>query len=75
MKMPGGGICACSQVFGHKLMADLAVWAIQRTAIDLLLRPYSQRDAGMAAEPLPHPMFDGACQGASRGLCWIDVPI
>ncbi|KXZ51888.1 hypothetical protein GPECTOR_11g322 [Gonium pectorale] len=44
---------------GHKVMADLAVHLLQRTALGLLMEPFGQQDAEAAAEPLPPPMYPG----------------
>ena len=44
---------------GHRAMADLAVWLVQQTAIDLIMRPFGQEEAGMMSEPMPLPMYKG----------------
>ncbi|KAG2493907.1 hypothetical protein HYH03_007843 [Edaphochlamys debaryana] len=44
---------------GHKIMADLAVHLIQKTAIGLLMEPYGPADAAVANEDLPPPMYTG----------------
>ncbi|KAG1667238.1 hypothetical protein FOA52_009803 [Chlamydomonas sp. UWO 241] len=44
---------------GHKVMADLAVWLIQQTAMDVFARPYSKIDAELVAEEVPEPMYPG----------------
>lgn len=46
---------------GHKIMSDLAVHLLQRTAHDLLQLPYGAEDEHVAGEPLPPPMYPGAC--------------
>ncbi|KAG2434505.1 hypothetical protein HYH02_012172 [Chlamydomonas schloesseri] len=44
---------------GHKVMADLMVHLVQRTAVGLLLEPFGAPDAEAITEPLPEPMYDG----------------
>lgn len=44
---------------GHKIMADLAVWLFQQTAIDLMMRPYHESEAEMQREAMPAPMMEG----------------
>ncbi|KAG2496419.1 hypothetical protein HYH03_005645 [Edaphochlamys debaryana] len=44
---------------GHKIMADLAVHMIQRTAIGLLFEPLGPADEELASEALPPPMYPG----------------
>ncbi|PNW79166.1 hypothetical protein CHLRE_09g402923v5 [Chlamydomonas reinhardtii] len=44
---------------GHKIMSDLAVHLLQRTAHDLLQLPYGAEDEHVAGEPLPPPMYPG----------------
>ena len=48
-----------SQDLGHKIMADLAVWLFQQTAIDLILRPFGDDDMELIEEGLPPPMYPG----------------
>ena len=45
--------------FGHKIMADLAVWLIQQTVLDLLIRPLDGDDRALIEEGLPDPMYSG----------------
>ena len=55
---------------GHKLMADMVVFLLQQTAVDVLLHPPSDAEVAAAAAPLPPPMFSGArCCGVLRVLC------
>ncbi|GAX74670.1 hypothetical protein CEUSTIGMA_g2118.t1 [Chlamydomonas eustigma] len=42
---------------GHKVLADLAVWFMQQTAVDLALRPYDHTDVEQSSEPVPPSMF------------------
>ncbi|GFR42716.1 hypothetical protein Agub_g3640 [Astrephomene gubernaculifera] len=42
---------------GHKVMADLAVHLLQRTALGLLVEPYGPADVEAVQEPLPEPMY------------------
>ncbi len=54
---------------GHKLMADMAVHLVQRTAFDLLAaRPWGAADELELASGLPEPMYPGNYGQASR-LC------
>ena len=47
------------QDLGHRIMADLAVWLFQQTALDLLIRPYGEEDQELIDEGLPLPMYPG----------------
>ena len=49
-------------------MADLAVWLLQQTALDLLLRPFSPEDTELIEEGLPAPMLPGGFVGAFTGV-------
>lgn len=49
----------CLQDAGHKVMADMAVWLLQQTALDLLLRPWGHADAEQLREGLPLPIMQG----------------
>ena len=40
-------------------MADLAVWLLQQTALDLILRPLDASDLMQMREALPPPMMPG----------------
>jgi hypothetical protein len=40
-------------------MADLAVWLFQQTALDILIRPFSDEDQELMDEGLPPPMYPG----------------
>jgi phospholipase/lecithinase/hemolysin len=52
---------------GHKLMADMVVYLIQQTALDLLVHPIGADEAAAASAPLLPPMFSGArARGAWR---------
>ncbi|GIM03448.1 hypothetical protein Vretimale_8227 [Volvox reticuliferus] len=42
---------------GHRIMADLAVYLIQQTALGMLLRPFGPEDEEAFMEPLPDPMY------------------
>ena len=44
---------------GHRVLADLAVWLLQQTAVDLAMRPFDHADVEQASEPLPPPMIPG----------------
>jgi len=44
---------------GHRLMADMVVFLLQQTAIDLLAHPLTPAEITAAAAPLPPPMFSG----------------
>lgn len=54
-----GSICLGPQELGHRIMADLAVWLFQQTALDLLLRPFGPEDIELIEEGLPPPIFPG----------------
>ncbi|MEW5316235.1 MAG: hypothetical protein WDW38_007616 [Sanguina aurantia] len=41
------------------MIAELVIWLLQQTAIDLIERPYNQQDVEVTAEPLPAPMYQG----------------
>ncbi|GIL55251.1 hypothetical protein Vafri_10837 [Volvox africanus] len=42
---------------GHRIMADLAVYLIQQTAVGMLLRPFGAEDEEAFLEALPEPMY------------------
>ncbi|KAG2425211.1 hypothetical protein HYH02_015038 [Chlamydomonas schloesseri] len=44
---------------GHKMMADLAVYMIQSTAMQLLLMPYGPDDKEAVFAPVPRPIYPG----------------
>lgn len=44
---------------GYRVMADLAIYLIQQTAVDLVLRPLDSAELDMLAEPLPPPAYTG----------------
>jgi hypothetical protein len=44
---------------GHRLMADMVVYMLQTTAVDLLMHPMSQSEVAASRAPLPPPMFEG----------------
>jgi UDP-glucose:glycoprotein glucosyltransferase len=46
---------------GHKIMADMVVFLLQQTAVDLLTHPMSIAEAAASRMPLLPPMFEGAC--------------
>lgn len=46
-------------VRGHRILAELAIWLVQQTAVDLFHRPYNAADNEMASEALSAPMFPG----------------
>ncbi|KXZ51884.1 hypothetical protein GPECTOR_11g319 [Gonium pectorale] len=58
---------------GHKVMADLAIHLLQRTALGLLMEPFGQQDAEAAAEPLPPPMYPGNFPPTSP-MCLVGEP-
>jgi hypothetical protein len=45
-----------------RVMADLCVWLMQQTALDLLIRPFGRRDEELIAEPLLPPMLHGVAR-------------
>ncbi|KAG2482486.1 hypothetical protein HYH03_018593 [Edaphochlamys debaryana] len=44
---------------GHRMMADLAVFLMQETALDLLLDPMTPEEEAELRRPLPGPMYPG----------------
>jgi hypothetical protein len=44
---------------GHKVLADLAVFLIQKTAKSLVHRPIDSSDLEQLAEKIPDPMYQG----------------
>jgi hypothetical protein len=44
---------------GHRLMADMVIYLMQQTAVDLLVHPLSHAEVAASAAPLPPPMFAG----------------
>lgn len=55
-----------TQDLGHKMMADLAVWLFQQTAMDLILRPMDEDETEMVNEGLPRPVFEGESFGRMK---------
>lgn len=55
------------QDLGHMMIAELVIWLLQQTAIDLIERPYNQQDVEVTAEPLPAPMYQGKEQASQGG--------
>ncbi|KAI8467410.1 MAG: SGNH hydrolase-type esterase domain-containing protein [Monoraphidium minutum] len=55
-------------VTGHRAIADLVLYSLQRFAVGLALSPWSDWDAQEAALPLPDPMFEGNFEERNR-LC------
>jgi hypothetical protein len=53
---------------GHRLMADMVVYMLQQTAIDLLTHPLTPTEIAASREPLPPPMFNGGWR-AGGGAC------
>lgn len=51
------------------LLQDMAIWLLQSTALDLVLRPWDKEDEQQMAEELPEPMYAGA-----RAALWCDMP-
>ena len=49
---------------GHRIMADLATWLIQQTALDLIIRPFGPDDQELIDEDLPAPMYPGVFKPA-----------
>lgn len=53
--------------WGHKLMADAAVWMVQQAALGLLLRPAGAEErAYLDRKALPEPMHKGARAAHAR---------
>jgi len=51
---------------GHRLMADMVIYLLQQTAIDLLMHPITTAEVADSMAALPPPMFQGE-RDASRG--------
>ncbi|KAG1666700.1 hypothetical protein FOA52_013612 [Chlamydomonas sp. UWO 241] len=60
-------------VKGHKCMADLAVWLIQQTALDVFMRPMAKEDVEMVTEPLPDPIFPNNLPPAHAMCLWQEM--
>jgi hypothetical protein len=52
---------------GHQLLADLVIYLIQQTAVDLMTHPLTPTEVALANSELPPPMFDGAAPGGGIG--------
>lgn len=44
---------------GHKLMAEMVIFMLQQTAIELLVQPITSGEVAASRAPLPPPMFEG----------------
>jgi hypothetical protein len=53
---------------GHKTIADVVVYALQQSALQVAMFPYGASDLELLTEPLPPPMFPGNYEGKNR-LC------
>jgi hypothetical protein len=53
---------------GHKTIADVVVYALQQSALQVAMSPYGVPDLDLLIEPLPQPMFPGNYEGKNR-LC------
>ncbi|KIZ07114.1 hypothetical protein MNEG_0835 [Monoraphidium neglectum] len=53
---------------GHQLMADMVIYLLQQTAVDLLLRPVTLAEVAASRAPLPPPMYDGN-EGSKDQIC------
>jgi hypothetical protein len=53
---------------GHKTIADVVVYALQQSALQVAMSPYGVPDLDLLLEPLPQPMFPGNYEGRNR-LC------
>lgn len=52
------------------MIADMVVWLLQRTALDLLMTPVSKAEEDRVSGPLPVPMIQGG-YAVSRVLAWL----
>jgi hypothetical protein len=53
---------------GHKTIADVVVYALQQSALQVAMSPYGVPDLDLLIEPLPQPMFPSNYEGKNR-LC------
>lgn len=52
-------ISLIQQDLGHRIMADLATWFIQQTALSLIMHPFDKEDQELIDEDIPAPMYPG----------------
>ena len=58
-----------------QIMADMAVWLIQQTALDLLIRPITPEERLMVSEGLPQPMYKGTSLPLASLICEAPLPL
>eukprot|EP00878_Enallax_costatus_P012728 GHUV01013292.1.p1 GENE.GHUV01013292.1~~GHUV01013292.1.p1 ORF type:complete len:358 (+),score=39.39 GHUV01013292.1:2608-3681(+) len=51
---------------GHKTIADVAIYLLQQTALQVVMSPYGVADLDLLLEPLPKPMFPDNYEGKNR---------
>ncbi|KAG1663229.1 hypothetical protein FOA52_004430 [Chlamydomonas sp. UWO 241] len=56
---------------GHRMLADIIMWLIHSTAVDLLWQPFSKTDAWYIHMPLPPPMHRGNWEETTE-TCMMD---
>jgi hypothetical protein len=56
---------------GHRLMADMVIYLLQQTAVDLLMHPITGDEVGRASAALPPPMFDGEGRDGRGGWLFL----
>eukprot|EP00882_Tetradesmus_deserticola_P001006 GHRQ01001089.1.p1 GENE.GHRQ01001089.1~~GHRQ01001089.1.p1 ORF type:complete len:504 (+),score=200.63 GHRQ01001089.1:225-1736(+) len=54
---------------GHKVAADLVVYMLQQTLVDLKVHPAGAAEAASLTAPLPPPMYDGNEVGTTQPIC------
>ncbi len=58
---------------GHKAIADMAVWLVQRTLLGLQLEPLQAWERQQSARALPPPMFPGNAHMQGETDCMMYV--
>jgi lysophospholipase L1-like esterase len=56
---------------GHRVLADIVMWLVHSTAVDLLWQPFSKADAWHIHVPLPPPMHRGNWEEKTE-TCMLD---
>lgn len=54
---------------GHRAAADLVVYMLQQTMINLQIHPAGAAERASKTAPLPVPMYDGNEIGSSQPIC------
>jgi len=59
---------------GHRAIADIVMWLVLNTAVELLIQPFSRIDSDYIHMPLPPPMQDGNYEEPTE-TCLLDVDL